>query len=477
MATQEAHTLRVVFFPFMAPGHMLPMLDMAKLFSARGVNCTVLTTPANAASVRSSLSRDSVEVLLVPFPFAAAGLPDGCENLYSVPSPELEPNFFRATGMLREPFSQLLSELLPDCVVTDMFLPWAYHVSAELDIPVLLFYGLGFFSLCLYDSIARHDPLKSLPEEAESFVVPGLPHKIEMFKSQIENLAEVRPDLLDIIIQAKEVEARCYGLVMNTFYQLEPEYVKHYTEVVGRRAWHLGPVSLCNSDMGEKAARGNGVSNEHQNVLNWLESKSPGSVVYVCFGSGCHFSTAQLYEIALGLEAAECPFVWVVRQDEEGWMPEGYDERIQGKGGLIVRGWAPQILILNHEAVGGFVTHCGWNSTLEGVSAGLPFVTWPQFADQFFNERLIVDVLKIGVEIGVKSLVAKHKEKELVKAAKIEAAIRKLIGGGGEDGEARKRRAEELGTMARKAVEDGGSSCVDMDNLIHDLEDRRTTKL
>ncbi|XVE93402.1 hypothetical protein REPUB_Repub01dG0189000 [Reevesia pubescens] len=111
----------------------------------------------------------------------------------------------------------------------------------------------------------------------------------------------------------------------------------------------------------------------------------------------------------MALEASEQQFIWVVRrqknnEEEEDWLLEGFEKRMEGKG-VIIRGWAPQVLILDHEAVGRFVTHCGWNSTLEGVSAGVPMVTWPVFADQFYNEKLLTQVLKIGVDVGVQQYV------------------------------------------------------------------------
>ncbi|KAJ8572380.1 hypothetical protein K7X08_008891 [Anisodus acutangulus] len=109
-------------------------------------------------------------------------------------------------------------------------------------------------------------------------------------------------------------------------------------------------------------------------------------------------------DLAMGIEDSEQEFIWVVRegkieQENEEWLPEGFDERRKEKG-LIIRGWAPQVLILDHKAIGAFVTHCGWNSTLEGISAGVPMVTWPVFAEQFFNEKLVTEVLRIGVGVG-----------------------------------------------------------------------------
>ncbi|XVF45100.1 hypothetical protein PTKIN_Ptkin02bG0178800 [Pterospermum kingtungense] len=117
------------------------------------------------------------------------------------------------------------------------------------------------------------------------------------------------------------------------------------------------------------------------------------------------FTAAQLIEIALGLEASGQHFIWVVRKQNnnngnDDCLPEGFEERVEGHG-LIIRGWAPQMLILDHEAVGGFVTHCGWNSILEGITAGVPMVTWPLSAEQFLNEKLVTNVLKIGIVVGI----------------------------------------------------------------------------
>lgn len=173
--------------------------------------------------------------------------------------------------------------------------------------------------------------------------------------------------------------------MVNSFEELEPEYVEEFGRVRGGKVWCIGPVSLRNKDDSDKLERGSKSLVDENKCLEWLDLQGPGSVVYVCFGSLGRFTTPQLVEIGLGLEVSGRPFVWVVREGKseefENWMAEdGFEERNRGKG-VLVRGWAPQVLILSHPTVGGFVTHCGWNSTLEGVCAGVPMVTWPLFAD------------------------------------------------------------------------------------------------
>ena len=160
----------------------------------------------------------------------------------------------------------------------------------------------------------------------------------------------------------------------------------------------------------------------------------------------------------MGLKASGQQFIWVVRKgknekEEEGWLPKGFEKRMEGKG-LIIRGWAPQMLILDHEAVGGFVTHCGWNSILEGVTVGLPMVTWPMVAEQFYNEKLVTEVLKIGVGVGahqwIKVMVDDIKKEE------IKEAVRLIMVG--EEAEEIRSRAKALGMMAKRVIEEEGSS-------------------
>ncbi|XP_039158450.1 scopoletin glucosyltransferase-like [Eucalyptus grandis] len=195
----------------------------------------------------------------------------------------------------------------------------------------------------------------------------------------------------------KESEKRSFGIVMDSFYELEPAYADLYRTILGRRSWLVGPFSLCNKEIEDKAQRGNQALFDQHECLKWLDSKQPNSVIYICFGSIANFNEAQLHEIAVGLEALGQQFIRVVKKDpnvEEGKeerLPDGYESRIRNKG-LIIRGWAPQALILDHEAIRRFVMHCGWNSILEAVTAGLPMVMWPVTAEQFYNKKLVTQV-------------------------------------------------------------------------------------
>ncbi|KAK2665040.1 hypothetical protein Ddye_003614 [Dipteronia dyeriana] len=477
----EIRQIHIFFFPFMAHGHMIPTVDMAKRFGTRGVKTSIITTPANASLFSNTIQRSNdlgieMDLKLIKFPCVEVGLPEGCENIDAVTKigtgMDVFINFLKATAMLQEPLEQLLRECKPDCLVADMFFPWATDAAAKFGIPRLVFHGTGFFSLCTMACMTIYEPHKQVSSDSEPFVVPGLPGDIKLTRKQLSDMMKSNEEtaFTKIIKASKESELKSYGVVVNSFYELESAYADYYRNVLGRKAWHIGPLSLCNRNLEDKASRGKQASIDDNECLKWLSYKKPDSVVYICFGSVANFNSDQLMELAMGLEASGQDFIWVVRKDKKGeeanedWLPEGFEKRMEGKG-LIIRGWAPQVLILEHEAVGGFVTHCGWNSTLEGVTAGVPLVAWPVSAEQFYNEKLVTQVLKIGVSVGVQQwarLVG-----DFVKRDAIEKAVKEIMVG--DRAGAMRSRAKELGKMARRAIEKEGSSYFDLNGLIDEL--------
>ncbi|XP_058746617.1 scopoletin glucosyltransferase-like [Vicia villosa] len=285
--------------------------------------------------------------------------------------------------MLPEPLEELLLEQHPDCIVADMFFPWATDSALKFGIPRLVFHGTCFFSLCATKCYSIYQPFRSVSSDSEPFVISNLPGEIKITRLQtapFEDWKELE-GMAKLMHEAKDSEIKSFGVVVNSFYELENVYADYYRNVLGRKAWHIGPLPLWNKEASISI-------DQHQHVcLKWLDTMKTNSVVYVCHGSMAHFSNSQLREIAMGLEALEQKFIWVVRKSEEDgeeWLPEQFEERKEGNG-MILRGWAPQVMILEHEAIGAFVTHCGWNSVLEGAIAGVPMVTWPMASEQFYR--------------------------------------------------------------------------------------------
>ncbi|XVE55848.1 hypothetical protein DITRI_Ditri03aG0190300 [Diplodiscus trichospermus] len=490
----EVGKIHAMFLPYMAPGHMMPMVDMARLFAAVGTKVTIIITPMNALRIRNAIDRDAksgrqITLEIISLPSAEVGLPEGCENLISTPTPEMSVKLFRAIELLQPQIEKLFRESHPDCLVSDYLFPWTADVANELGIPRIAFNGSGFFYLCVADSISRYEPHKNIESETETFVVPGLPDEVELTRSQLPDIVKGRNNFSELFDRLKESERKSFGVLMNSFYELEPAYADHCRKVLGIKAWHIGPVSLFNRNADDKAERGYEASFCKHACLSWLDSKKSKSVLYICFGSLTRFSRSQTTEIAHALEASGYSFIWVVGrvlktdnddckdQEQELWVPEGFEHKMEENGqGLIIRGWAPQVLILEHPAIGGFLTHCGWNSILEGVTAGVPLITWPIFAEQFYNEKLVTQVLKLGVPVGNEVWkVWATEESPLINRDDIIKAINAVMGET-EEAAGMSRRAQQLGELAKKAIEEGNSSYSDLKCLIEDINLYKTSK-
>ncbi|XP_071908341.1 UDP-glycosyltransferase 73D1-like [Coffea arabica] len=475
--------LHFVLVPLLAQGHLIPMIDMATLFAERGVRVTLVTTPNNAPSSKRAIHRAresglSVQVLELPFPSTEVGLPPGCENLDSVPSRDLLRKFYTALHSLQQPLEQYLQEHKhpPSCIISDKCMSWTSQTARKFQVPRIIFHGMCCFSLLSAHNIKLYKSHLSVRSAAEPFVIPGMPMHVQITKAQLPGSFVALPDLDDVRDQMRDAELSSYGVVVNTFAELENCCVEKYRKATDKKVWCIGPVSLCNKHNLDKFERGNKSSIDEEQCLEWLDSRKSESVLYACLGSQCRLVPAQLIQIGLGLEASNQPFIWVIKTGErfselEQWLlDERYEERIRGRG-LLIKGWAPQVLILSHPAIKGFLTHCGWNSTIEAVCSGVPMITWPMFAEQFLNEKLVVEILRVGVRVGVDVPVRWGEEEEvgvLVTQEQVVNAVERLMHEG-EEGNDRRIRAKGLGLAAKKAMEDVGSTNSNVSLLIQDI--------
>ncbi|KAK9124079.1 hypothetical protein Sjap_013681 [Stephania japonica] len=476
--------LHFILVPFMAQGHMIPTIDIAKLLAHRGVIATLVTTHDNALRHKAVLDRAMasgglpIRVLQLRFPSREVGLPDGCESADAVPSTDLLPNFFSALEMLRPQLEQRLAEIhpKPSCIVSDIFFPWTSQVAIKFCTPRIVFHGMSCFSHLCNHVLRISEATERVESEYEPFFIPNLPHRIEITKNKLpqswkKSSNHLADEHIDGFIESEE---SAYGVLINSFEELEPEYAKLYGEARRGRMWCIGPLSLVNKEESDIAERGDKASIDKNKCLEWLDSKEPNSVIYVCLGSLCRLAVKEMIEFGLALEASEHPFVWAFKGGERyeelgNWLDsEGFEERNKERG-LVIRGWAPQVMILSHRSVGGFLTHCGWNSTLEGLCAGVPMLTWPMFAEQFLNEKMIVEVLRVGYSVGVDVAIEwEEAEESRVKKEEIERGVRRLMDKSDECEEMR-RRVEEIRDMGERAIKEGGSSHLNLTILIEDV--------
>ncbi|KAE8681873.1 UDP-glycosyltransferase 73C4 [Hibiscus syriacus] len=473
--------LHFVLIPLMSPGHLLPMVDMARLLATHGITVSIVTTPLNTTRFVTVIDRAvasglHIRLLHLQFPTTEFGLPEGCENMDQLPSRDLIKNYFMAAAELQERFEELFKELKPkpSCIVSGKNLPWTVQTAQKFNIPRIFFDGMGCFSFTCTHNIELSKTRESV-SKFDSFVIPGLPHEIKLKKAQLpENLNKDSNDLKNVRDNMRATEHISDGIVVNTFEELETEYVKKYKKVKGDdKVYCIGPLSAINKLSSDKAERGSKRCCLDVKLKPWLDSREPGSVIYACLGSISGLTKWQLVELGLGLESSKKPFIWVIRENPksnelENWISEEkFEDRLKDRG-LIIRGWSPQLWILSHVAIGAFLTHCGWNSTTEAVSAGVPIIACPLFAEQFINERLVVDVLGIGVSIGVEEAVTWGLEEEfglVMKRERVKMACEEVMEES-DAGEERRRRAKRLGEIAIKSIEEGGSSHRDMELLI-----------
>ncbi|KAI7747220.1 LOW QUALITY PROTEIN: hypothetical protein M8C21_008474, partial [Ambrosia artemisiifolia] len=363
--------------------------------------------------------------LELPFPSTENGLPEGCESADALPGLHLFPNFSAAVDLLQQRLEQRFDSLDPQpiCVLSDKYMLWTGDTAAKYKIPLIIFDGMSCFKQLASHHLYASKVFDDMPK-LQPFVLPGLPDQIEITRAQLPT--EFNPSrftMREHLDRVREIESRAYGMVINSFEELEEEYFKGFKELKGGKVWCLGPLSLSNSNDSGKSLRGNSIYNDDRRYVNWLNSKEPGSVVYACFGSSSQVTPPQLIELGFALEASKYPFIWVIR------------------------------------------------AVLEGVSAGVPMITWPQFAEQFLNEKLIVHVLGIGVGVGAQGVVHWGEEDRFgvtVKSEQIKTAIEKVMEVGSEGNE-RRTKVKAHGMVAKKAIEEGGSSHHNLTLLIQDL--------
>ena len=259
------------------------------------------------------------------------------------------------------------------------------------------------------------------------------------------------PSLLSIFKARLDGIEKTTCIVVNTFEELEDSSLKAtMCETPVRYIGPLAPPPLENN-----TTISANYFREESESLNWLDKQEPGSVIYISFGSVASLAQDQIYELASGVEASKQPFLWVVR-DSITSIPEGFIERTSARG-LVIE-WAPQLRVLSHPSVGGFLTHCGWNSTMESIHAGVPMLCFPVFGDQHLNASLVEDVWKLGVSLskGFKDggIVGDEVEKGIVTHMQSEDI---------------KARASRWKLCSHRAIQQGGTSNLAMESIILDL--------
>lgn len=358
-------------------------------------------------------------------------------------------------------------------VVVDMFCTSMIDVANEFDVPSYVFYtsgasflGLAFHFQSLKDDL-KQDVITQYEDSNAEFSIPSYKNPVPC--KVLPSLMLEKDGGLDAFLYHIKRFRETKGIIINTFLELEPHAIEVLTkDETIPPVYTGGPIlSLKNNSTENPIA---------DKIMKWLDLQPEKSVVFLCFGSYGFFSEAQVKEIAHALEGSGHRFLWSLRKPPgEGQMegpgeydsfeevlPEGFLQRTVSVGMVI--GWAPQVAVLAHSAIGGFVSHCGWNSLLESLWFGVPTATWPLYAEQQANAFELIKDLGLAVEIKMdyKKDFKNRFAEEIVSADVIEDRIRILM----DPKNGIRKNVEEMKEKSRLALEKGGSSHASLKDFI-----------
>ncbi|KAM3357104.1 UDP-glycosyltransferase 75C1 [Capsicum galapagoense] len=457
----RAHIL-LVTFP--AQGHINPSLQFAKRLIKLGIEVTFATS----VSAHRRMAKTAACTLPEGLNFEAFS--DGYDDGFKHDVDDSE----RYMSEIRSRGSQTIKDIIlkssdeerpVTSLVYTLLLPWAAEVARELHVPSALLWiqpatvlDIYYYYFNGYEDEMKcntNDPnwciqLPRLPllksQDLPSFIASSsskdekYSFALPTFKEQLDTLdGEENPKVL-----------------VNTFDALELDALK---AIEGYNLIGIGPL-IPSSFLDGKEPLDSSFGfdlfqKSNDDYMEWLDSNPKSSIVYISFGSLLNLSRNQKEEIARGLIEIKRPFLWVIRDEENAKEVENEQEKLScmmelEKQGKIVP-WCSQLEVLTHPSIGCFVSHCGWNSTLESLSIGVPVVAYPHWTDQGTNAKLIEDVWKTGVRLRVNG-------DGVVDSEEIKRCIEIVMNNGEEKGEEMRKNAQKWKELAREAVKEGGSS-------------------
>ncbi|KAF8041865.1 hypothetical protein BT93_A0456 [Corymbia citriodora subsp. variegata] len=442
-------TSQLVFIPCPGAGHLVSMVEVAKLLADRDDRLSITFSfdseiDSHIESLTASITA-RIRFVLIP----RRSYSPGTSNLAFIH------HFMECHKTdVREAVAELSARGSPRLIglIIDLFCT----PMIDFGVPSYMFFTLGaaFLGVMLHLQSLQHeqhmDPTRLKGSDIE-LDFPCFANLLPAAKFlPLEALREEECQiLLDLALRYRETK----GILVNTFAKLEPRVVETRASLGAPTVYPVGPILNIKVE-----------SKKGLEILDWLDQQPDGSVVFLCFGSKGYFDEHQAEEIAHALERSMYRFLWSLRQPPV--LPEGFLNRTAGVERVI--GWAPQVAVLAHPTIGGFVSHCGWNSTLESIWFSMPIAAWPQYAEQQFNAFQLVLELSLAVEINMDYRRDLVKDSDgIVTADDIEGGIRKLMEG--EEAGERRKKVKEISEKSRKALTEGGSSYLSLARFIEDV--------
>ncbi|CAO2838727.1 unnamed protein product [Amaranthus hypochondriacus] len=457
---------KIVLYPAPGIGHLISMVELGKLLLSHTSSISSITIiipsfpyiKGSYSSYISSVSSSYPSITFISLPFVPLlhGDPSNYENLEQIMFETLRNN---NPNILQTLESISLSSPV-SAFILDVFSYPALEISQSLKIPIYFFFPSGAYVLSFLLNFPNYHKIHSdsYRNLRVSLEIPGL------FSVPADHVFE---SMLDRgvsyfeFLKIAETLPKSNGIIVNTYESLEDKAVMGLKQGICLPGTPIPPVYCIGPLIANRGDNNGGIRDE---CLSWLDSQPSQSVVYLSFGSRGVFSKEQLWEIADGLEKSNVRFLWVVRtpaSEEKGddfsvpkepnldmILPKGFLDRTKDRG-FVAKLWVPQIEVLNHESIGGFVSHCGWNSILEALNAGVPIMAWPLYAEQRFNKILVVEELGIALPMN-------ESEDAYVRSCEIEKRVKEIVDS--REGNVVRKRVLDLKDKARNTLIEGGSS-------------------
>ncbi|XWS35877.1 hypothetical protein CRYUN_Cryun20dG0034500 [Craigia yunnanensis] len=461
----KAQTPHIAILPSPGMGHLIPLVEFAKrLVHQHNFTVTfVIPTDYSPSKAQKSILDSlpsSIDSIFLP-PVDLSDLPEDSKIETVISS-----TVARSLSFLRDALKSLVAKTKLVGLVVDLFGTDAFDVAREFNVSPYIFFPSTAMALSLFLYLPKLDQMVSceyrdLPEPVR---IPGcIPiHGKEL----LDPTQDMKNDAYKWLLHHTKRYRLAEGIMVNSFVDLEGGAIKALQEKEPGKppVYPVGP--LVNVDSSRKA--------DGSDCLQWLDDQPHGSVLYVSFGSGGTLSSNQINELALGLEMSEQRFLWVVRspndkvanatffsvesqKDPFDFLPKGFLERTKGRG-LVVPSWVPQAQVLSHGSTGGFLTHCGWNSTLESVVNGVPLIAWPLYAEQKMNAVMLTEDIKLALR-------PKPNENGIVCRDEIAKAVRGLMEG--EEGKGVRNRMKDLKEAAANVLSENGSSTKALSEVVN----------
>ncbi|XP_057720986.1 hydroquinone glucosyltransferase-like [Arachis stenosperma] len=453
-----AKTTRIAVVTSPGLTHLVPILEFSKRFLELHPNfhvtCMIPSLGPHPDSTKSYLQTlpSNIHSILLP-PINKQDLPQGAypgvliQKTVTLSLPSIRDTLKSLT--LREPLAALIADAYAFEALSFAkefnFLSYIYFPSSVMAL-----------SLCLHLPKLDEQVTGEYKDLKDPIYLPGC---VPVFGRDLPFPMQNRSsDVYKLYLERSKGLNNVNEFIINSFLELESAAMKELAKEKSCFSFYaVGPITQKRSSSND--------GDEELECLRWLDKQPHSSVLYVSFGSGGTLSQSAINELALGLELSGQRFLWVLRapsdssssayldnqkkEDPLKFLPSGFLERTKEKG-LVLPSWAPQVQILSHDSVGGFLSHCGWNSVLESVQVGVPIITWPLFAEQRMNAVLLVDGLKVAVRpnVGEDGVVEKEEVSKVIKCLMEQ-----------EEGKAMRKRMEDLKAYAADAVnKDAGSS-------------------